>query len=1181
MYAQLPITTDPPRYGPFNAVFLTDGKGLIKPMVEDDSVLRANSPWSLYCWMKTAETPSGLSLIAGIGDPDEDYPRFLALYAGRPLLFAGRDNSLMAGAGVEPGKWVMIAATFDGSDFRLYSNGVQVASGRLDFGSVSPAIWMAPTSLSPALPLELPLVEQAAPGEAPPAAPLVVQRLPKHRQWTHFGGSLAAFTILRRALSADEIRQLNERPPDFALLRFEEGSKSWPVQTRGQAGYRAPQDPTTFPHGNAPFSQPVARAVSRKASLESGGGDQWTLGGGWQLQEAPKVTATGAAISQSGFDAKDWLAATVPGTVLTTLIDRGVYPDSDYGLNNLAIPESLNQQDYWYRNEFKAPGSIDGRHLTLTFHGINYKAQVWLNGQSLGSVTGAFIRGVFDVTGVLKPGQTNVLAVRVSPPPHPGIPREHSIRGGPGENGGIMCLDGPTFVATEGWDWIPAIRDRNTGIWQSVTLAATAAVKIGDPQVVTRLPLPDTSRASVEITVPVENTSNAAVNGTLTASFEQVKISKNVTVPPGKSEIKLAPSEFAQLNVQHPRLWWPNGYGKPELYNLTLTFAKDKDVSDSKQVRFGIREITYELSLFDQSGHLRRVEYSPAAARERNEQVVDVSHSGMREIPNPDPIPAGSKERRDTWNSWVASLAPGGESSAAIRAVDDTRAAPYLVIKVNGVRIACRGGNWGMDDSRKRVSREKLEPYFRLHRDANLNIIRNWVGQNTEETFYDLADEYGLLVWNDFWASTQNYNVEPQDPAVFLDNVRDTLLRFRNHPSIAVWCGRNEGVPQPILNEEIANLVSTLDGTRYYSPSSNEVNLQTSGPYKYMDPELYYTELNRGFSVETGTPSLSTLESLRAWIPPADQWPISDTWAYHDWHQGGNGVTTPFMEEIQAEFGAPRNLEDLDRKAQMLNYVQHRAIFEGMNAHLWAPNSGRMLWMTQPAWPSNMWQILSSDYDTQASFYGVKKACEPLHVQLDLSNYNVDVINTTANVATGLLVVADVYSLQNKLLLHRDAKLSMGANSAFTALKLELAPLFGDGVVLVKLALRDASGHLISDNFYWLGQESASYRQLNRLPAATLEAAAASVRVKDEVHVRVQLKNTGGSAALANKLTLLSADGTRILPAYFSDNYVSLLPGETREIEIEYPAAAATGAAQIALRGWNLTPQTVPVTPQK
>ncbi len=555
-------------------------------------------------------------------------------------------------------------------------------------------------------------------------------------------------------------------------------------------------------------------------------------------------------------------------------------------------------------------------------------------------------------------------------------------------------------------------------------------------------------------------------------------------------------------------------------------------------------------------------------------------HEGMREIPPSDPFPASfPPEWKEGWKSWVASLIPGGEQSSSVKMLDDTRAAPYLVIKVNGVRIAARGGNWGMDDSRKRVSRERLEPYFRLHRDANVNIIRNWVGQDTEQVFYDLADEYGLMIWNDFWESTQNYNVEAQDPVLFLDNVRDTISRFRNHPSIIAWCGRNEGVPQPIINEGIIDLVSALDGTRYYFPSSNQVNLQNSGPYKYMDPTQYYTTLNHGFSVETGTPSFSTLESFRAWIPKEDQWPISDNWAYHDWHQSGNGDMGPFMAQMQAEFGAPTSLEDFERKAQMLDYVDHRAIFEGMNAHLWAPNSGRMLWMTQPAWPSNVWQILNSDYDTQSSFYAVKKACEPLHVQLDLSNYDVAVVNTSNEAHSGLVVVANVYSLDDKVVLHHEEKRDAPADVLTDGFRLELAPLLAtDDLLFVNLELRDASGQVLSRNFYWLGAQNSSYRRLNRLGASSISATAKSVRSGDNGLIKVELRNTGNVASIEDKLTLLNAaDGSRILPAYYGDNYVSLLPGETREIEIEYPAKAASGAAQVSLRGWNLAQQTIKV----
>ncbi len=516
----------------------------------------------------------------------------------------------------------------------------------------------------------------------------------------------------------------------------------------------------------------------------------------------------GAKVSMPGFNDSRWLVATVPGTVLTTMVDRGIYPDPDFGMNNLAIPESLNKHDYWYRVEFPTPTTRGiGRRLTLHFAGINYAAEVWVNGQRLGQIRGAFRRGDFNVTHLLRPNATNALAVRIAPPPHPGIPQEQSIKGGPGPDGGSLTIDGPTFVDTEGWDWIPAIRDRDTGLWQGVSLSETGAVTFGDPQVVTRLPLPDISSADVELHLPIHNSTSESRHVTITAAFEGVQEKIPATVPPGDTILNLLPKEFAQLHLDHPRLWWPNGYGAPNLYHLKLQLAAKGVVSDERETTFGVREVTYELTLFDHAGRLQRVEAIPSETRGKGYDTVDVHHSDMRQ----------------TADGWASTIDPQAEGTSAIRRVTNEKGLTDLVMKVNGVRIAVRGGNWGMDDSRKRVSREHLEPYFRLHREANLNMIRNWVGQNTEETFYQLAAEYGLMVWNEFWASTENTDAEPDDPSLFVDNARDVVRRDRNHPSIVVWCGRNEGVPPPALNDMMIDMLREEDGTRFYSPSSNVI----------------------------------------------------------------------------------------------------------------------------------------------------------------------------------------------------------------------------------------------------------------------------------------------------------------------------------------------------------------------
>ena len=1090
-------------------------------------------------------------LLAGIGDPAAADARFIGIENGRLGLWLGSAQSgnklIAANTALRDAEWHFALAASDGQKVALYADGQAVASSSLAQGAV--AAW-----------LEL----------APP--PLPAFSPAGH----HFGGKIACLKIYRETITAEQAKAMAAAPPDFKQPTYEEASQHWPVQTRAQSGYSAPPDPSMLPHGKGGVQKPVAKALTTaELRNELAGTNPWRLRGGWTLAAAPDVKASGEAISRPGFATKDWLAATVPGTVLTTMIDRGIYPDPDYGLNNLAIPESLAYQDYWYRVEFKAPPQSRGQQLTLTFEGVNYAAEVWLNGKELGGFTGAFLRGTFDVTSLVTQSGENALAVRVSPPPHPGVAHEESLKAGPGENGGIEMLDGPSFAATEGWDWIPGIRDRDTGIWQDVTLTATGTLEVGDLQVITTLPKADRSEADIEIEAPLTNTSSASVEGDLTASFDDVKVTRHVKLDPGETVVRLKPEEYAALKVQHPRLWWPNGYGEPALHTLKVGFAAGGKLSDEREIEFGMRELSYELSLFDQSGHLRRVEVLPARTHDEALSLIDESHEGILQIDDktPNQLSRGERTPEGGPRAWVQSLQSTAEGSASIRPVEGGWPGTDLVLKVNGVRIAARGGNWGMDDSRKRVSVERLEPYFRLDRDAHLNIVRNWMGQNSEESFYALADRYGLMVWNDFWESTQNYNLEPQDPALFLKNARDSILRFRHHPSIVVWCGRNEGVPQPIVNEGLAELVKTLDHTRYYTGSSNMVNLRNSGPYYHQTPDTYY-RINRGFSVELGIPSVPTLESIEAFIPEPDRWPISDTWAYHNWHQSGNGTVAPFMEHLETQFGAATSLEDFERKAQMLDYVGHRAIFEGFAAHLWEPNSGRLLWMTQPAWPSMEWTILGSDYDTQSSFYGTQKACEPVHVQLDLTDSAVDLINLGN--ARSFKVRAHVVSLDGKTLSDESKAVSAAPNARTSVTMLDLDKLADGHTVLVQLEVNDAAGAALSDNLYWWAKQEVQMREMNAMPQAKLTTSATVAFSGKERKATVRIRNSGATPALMIKLTLKdAATGERILPVYYSENYVSLLADEEKDITVEFPVAPVKPT--IWVRGWNLLPETIDV----
>ena len=927
--------------------------------------------------------------------------------------------------------------------------------------------------------------------------------------------------------------------------------ETWPEQKKvGAPGLAARQTDDKLPH---PADRAAAEAAAKiltktitaePARLDARADGSWTLAAGWRMAVGGKEAVAPEASAVS------WMPAVVPGTALGTLVANGVYPDPYFGLNNLFIPDTLCRQDYWYCLEFPSP-ALPGGGATLVFNGVNYAAEYWLNGQKLGVSKGAFIRAAFEVGQLLKPvGGVNLLTVRVSPPPHPGIPHEQSSKDGPGPNGGEMCQDGPTFIACEGWDWVPGIRDRNTGLWQDVVLRPHGALVLGDPQLVTKLPLPQTAPAAVSISIEVTNLSDQPQSGVLTALVEGLQeIRANVALAPHEKKLLT----LDKLSVAEPRLWWPNGYGKPELYNLKLALTGgDGKISDQKLTRFGIREVTYELSALDPQGNIRRFEFAPTVAGEQ--MVVDHRHQATVK----------------TKDGFMPSLTAAGAQSPALLAASDTRTAPFLTVKVNGQRVVCKGGNWGMDDGMKRVSRARLEPFIRLHRDAHCTMIRNWCGQSMEEDLFALCDEYGLMVWNEFWISTQDYNMEPADVALFLANARDCIQRFRTHPSIVLWCARNEGMPPPAINVGLDELIRQHDGTRYYQPTSRNVSLLNSGPWKHTNPADYFTKIGIGFNTEVGLPSMPTLDALRAMMPAADLWPVSDTWAYHDWHQSGGGDVKPFNADLEKRFGAPRDLADYVRKAQMLHYENHRAAFEGLNARLWQPSSGRLLWMTQPAWPSTMWQILSSDYDTAGAYYGVQKACEPLHIQMNLPDCTVAAVNNTFARLPGAKLSAKVLGLDGKVLWSKEAALDLPLNETTAAFKIE----WPADVCFLKLELRTASGSLCSDNFYWHGARPEALLKLNDLPPVELKMQA---KAKGQ-RVEVTLTNPATRVALMTHVVLRDAAGQRVLPAYASENYVSLLPGETRTLTIEAPHLPA--GAQLTADGWNIAPLKIAVEAQ-
>lgn len=825
-----------------------------------------------------------------------------------------------------------------------------------------------------------------------------------------------------------------------------------------------------------------------------------SLNAGWQLQDTAKVSADGAAVSQAAYKPAGWYRATVPGTVLTSLVNDGVYPEPLYGENNRPdkIPESLCRTAYWYRTRFVVPRVYAGRRILLNFDGINYAAEVWVNGAQVGTIRGAFARGVFDITGAAHRAGQNILAVRILPPPNPGMPIEQTQARGVGPNGGVLAKDGPTFLCTIGWDWIPGIRDRDMGLWQGVSLSAVGPVALRDPVVNSDLPLPRTDTADLTVQATLTNATAKAQAGVLTGIAEGgIAFKTPVTLAAGETRVvTVTPADTPALRVRHPRLWWPNGYGPQNLYTMRLAFAQDGVVSDAGRVSFGIRKIAYAV--------------------------------------------------------------PGSDN---------------LTLSVNGVPVVAKGGDWGMDEAMKRIPRSRLEAQIRLHKLANYTIIRNWVGQSTSEDFYDMCDRYGILVWDEFFQPNPGDGPNAADVALYLANVREKILRFRGHPCIALWCGRNEGNPPPEIDRGIQALMTELDPGRLYQRSSTEGRgVHSSGPYYWRAPREFYS-VDAPFKTEIGSVSIPTLEAVHAMMPRKDWETVNDDWAEHDMAAGAQrGDTYPVV--LGERYGHEADLADFVRKGQLADYEAFRAMYEGRFAKLFHPVTGVITWMSNPAQPSFVWQLYSYDLEPNASLFGARKACEPVHVMMNQDDWHLMVVNNTPRPLTGMTAHVAVYDQDGSLRYEHDDAVSADP-SATTDLGEIAFPSGLSPVHFVKLELRDSRKALVSDNFYWRADPAQpdDFTALSALPTVALDVKAARRARAADCLLDVTLRNPAKSVALMAHLQLRRAkSGLRVLPVYYSDNYISLLPGESKTVTVEAAASDLGGEAPLlAVDGWNVT----------
>jgi hypothetical protein len=816
-------------------------------------------------------------------------------------------------------------------------------------------------------------------------------------------------------------------------------------------------------------------------------GRKYLSGGAWKLERASGVSKGGIELSKPGFDDKDWLPATVPGTTLTSYLNDGAIADPNYGDNQFLVSDSYFYDDFWYRDVFTVPVSDKGKRVWLNFEGINWEAEVFLNGHELGRIDGAFIRSRFEISNLVIAGAKNVLAVKVIKNDEPGFPTEQN-RVSTDANGGELGADNPTFHASIGWDWIPTIRGRNTGIWKDVFLSVSDAVTIENPLIYASLPLPDTTTANIHAEITLHNHDLKKVTGKLQVSIGNVMLEDPISLNDTETRtVLLDPKVYAALKIAHPRLWWPNGYGEQNLYDVRIRFVLDNGtISDVKSFKTGIREVSYT------------------------------------------------------------------DSNSLLR------------IYVNGKRLVPFGGNWGFAEDMLRYRAREYDIAVRYHRDMHFTMIRNWVGQIGDEEFYDACDKYGIMVWQDFWLANPSDGPDPIHPEMFIANMEDFVKKIRNHPSIGIYVGRNEGNPPPILETALTSELPVLHPGIKYIPNSAFGSVSGGGPYG-LTPLKAYFQNNRALSKlhsEMGMPDIVSAESFKQMMPDSSVWPQSSEWGLHDFTLQGAQRGENFNAAVEKAFGKTTDQKQWLSLAHWVEYQGYRAMFEAEAKN----RMGLLLWMSHPAWPSLTWQTYDYYFEPTAAYFAAKKACEPLHIQWNPLTNDVEVVNYAAADGAKLEASMSVFDLSGKLLDKKDVSLDCPEDSIIRLFK----PAKPAGVYLVNLQLKKGD-QLISENSYIRGEQTDSawgmgdLKTLLGLPKVKVNLKSSVTKQNDQWLITSELSNDSKYPAFNIRVKVIGKNNRkRLLPVIYSDNYFTLLPGERKKITATLKNAD-TGGEQPAL----------------
>jgi len=853
------------------------------------------------------------------------------------------------------------------------------------------------------------------------------------------------------------------------------------------------------------------------------------LSKGWTIAPTAEISDNGETLSSNTIDSKEWIKATIPNTVMGALVEAGKYPKIFMGDNLEKVSAKQFETSWWFRNTFNLI-DFDNKteHLKLLIDGINYRANFWLNGKYIAnkdSLFGAFRQFELNISQQVKSGD-NILLVEIFPP------KVRDFYMG--------------FV-----DWAPTPPDHYMGIFREIRLKRSGKVSIDACFVAPDINTSDLTKASLSISVEVNNHSQELKNIELHGTIENISFQKKVILKPHeKTEIKFRPNEFKQLNINKPRLWWPNGLGTANMYSLEMLLTEKGVAQDVQNTKFGIRKIETYLNSKNVRGY-----------------------------------------------------------------------------KVNGREVLIKSAGW-VDDLFLRYLPEKDAAQIRYVKEMNLNSLRFEGIWGNNQHIYDLCDQNGILLmvgWSCQWewpdylgeklekkegdenlpinedVAKYGIKLSPDEETLLSDYFRDQVKWLRNHPSIFTWAGGSDAMPAPSLEKRYLQTLEKYDKTRPFLISSGDFESSISGksgmkmygPYEYVPPIYWYEDKELGgaygFNSEIGPgPQIPTIDAIKKMIPVAELWPVENKiWNYHSGRKDFNTLAV-YLKALNAKFSQPKDLEDLAFKAQLMNYEAIRPMFEShvMNR---PTSTGVVQWMLNSPWPEFYWQLYDYYLMPTGAYYGTKKAANPVSIMYNYFDHTIHLSNDTQTDLKDVTAHVRLFNAKSQVVFEKTFATNLAQNSTLNILK--IPKLEGKKeIYFLDLNLKKGTGELIADNFYWLATQTdqmdwkqkfwfytpqkqyADFSSLNNLPKTKIQATKRILHTADEYEITLKLTNPSKEIAFFIEAELINPDSqTAVVPVFWSDNYVSILPKETKTLTVKcYKKDSGNKEPKIRIKGYNL-----------